>query len=163
MKTETWIDKSDWGDGPWQAEPDRAYWVDEASGLPCLIRRGPSGSLCGYVGVPSGHPCHGKGYSALEGEIDVHGGLTFSGDCDGDTIRGICHVPELGQEDDVSWFGFDCAHCWDLSPGMRARLREAYARTGDTYNELIHDTEVYRDFEYVQVEVLKLAKQLAKA
>lgn len=56
-------DKSTWGPGSWHDEPDKAQWTDEATGLPCLIVRNHSGSLCGYVGVPETHPWHGKGYS----------------------------------------------------------------------------------------------------
>ena len=55
VEHKTWvtIDKSSWGDGPWLAEPDKEQFADEATGLPCLIRRSPtSGALCGYVGVP---------------------------------------------------------------------------------------------------------------
>lgn len=55
-------DKSSWGDGPWQSEPDKKQWRDEATGLPCLIVRGPSGALCGYVGIAEGHPYFGKSY-----------------------------------------------------------------------------------------------------
>lgn len=73
------VDKSGWGDGPWQSEPDKRQWRDEATGLPCLIVRGPSGALCGYVGVPATHPLHGKEYDAAD--VEVHGGLTFSDHC----------------------------------------------------------------------------------
>lgn len=56
------VDKSGWGDGPWQLEPDKKQWEDEVTGLPCLIVRNTqvTGSLCGYVGVPQGHPLYGK-------------------------------------------------------------------------------------------------------
>lgn len=56
------IDKSTWGDGPWQREPDKAQWQDEVTGLPCLAVRGPFGSWCGYVGVVPTHPAHGLDY-----------------------------------------------------------------------------------------------------
>lgn len=57
-------DKSAWGPGPWQDEPDKRQWRDEATGLPCLIVRSPmGGNLCGYVGVPREHALHGKDYS----------------------------------------------------------------------------------------------------
>lgn len=32
------VDKSSWGDGPWQQEPDRAEWTHR--GLPCLAVHG---------------------------------------------------------------------------------------------------------------------------
>lgn len=59
---ETLMDKSAWGPGPWQDEPDKRQWADEATGLPCLIVRGPIGALCGYVGVPPDHPAYGLSY-----------------------------------------------------------------------------------------------------
>lgn len=54
------VDKSKWGDGPWQDEPDKKQWRDPETGLPCLIVRGPGGALCGYVGVPANSPAFGR-------------------------------------------------------------------------------------------------------
>ena len=70
------IEKSEWGDGPWQREPDRMEWI--ASGLPARIRRNPIyGTLCGYVGVPPEHPMHGIRHSDLEyGALRAHRGIT---------------------------------------------------------------------------------------
>lgn len=67
MENKTWHSipketKESWGQGPWVSEPDKVQWLDEASGLPCLIVRGPMGALCGYVGVPEGHPFFKKKY-----------------------------------------------------------------------------------------------------
>jgi hypothetical protein len=73
------IDKTDWMRGPWDNEPDKIQWQDGDTGLPCLIVRGPTGSLCGYVGVAPGHPLHGKEYDSAD--VDVHGGLTFAHGC----------------------------------------------------------------------------------
>lgn len=56
------VDKSGWGPGPWNDEPDKRQWQDEATGLPCLIVRSPVGALCGYVGVPPDHPAYGLSY-----------------------------------------------------------------------------------------------------
>ena len=66
MKQWTNVDKTGWGDGPWTDEPDKMQWIDEATGLDCLIVRGPMGALCGYVGVPPEHPWHGIPYSGRE-------------------------------------------------------------------------------------------------
>src|SRR5258708_7790184 len=73
------IDKSEWGPGQWLDEPDKIQWQDEATGLPCLVVRGPVGALCGYVGVAPNHSLHGKGYDDCD--VDVHGGLTFAHGC----------------------------------------------------------------------------------
>src|SRR5579884_1161092 len=111
MERMTWttIDKSTWGPGPWQDEPDKEQWTDEATGYACLIKRNPVGALCGYVGVPEGHPWHGSGYSPgysaenedelsaalkLLDEVEVHGGLTYADSCqEGPEEATICHVP----------------------------------------------------------------------
>ncbi len=75
-------DKSDWGPGPWQTEPDKRQWVDAATGLPCMMIRGHMGFWCGYVGVPEGHPLYGDGYdAAYDKGATAHGGLTFAGPC----------------------------------------------------------------------------------
>lgn len=73
------IDKTEWARGAWDQEPDKIQWQDEATGLPCLIVRGPSGALCGYVGVAPDHPWHGKDYDSCE--VEVHWGLTFAHGC----------------------------------------------------------------------------------
>ena len=53
---------------------------------------------CGYAVIPEDHPFYGADYDDVEDDIDVHGGLTFSGDIE-----------------DVDGFllGFDCAHYGD--------------------------------------------------
>ena len=134
------------GDKPWAGEPDKAQWVDEATDLDCLIVRNRIGALCGYVGMPPGHPLHGQSHSNLEAlDIDVHGGLTYAGPCqeDGD----VCHVPELGRPVDVWWFGFDCAHAWDVVPAfVSSHLPDS----------------TYRDIAYVRAECGSLAAQVAR-
>lgn len=66
MQTREWkdvVDKSEWSRGRWNDEPDKKQWLDEVTGLPCLIVRGPMGSWCGYVGIEPSHPLYGKKYS----------------------------------------------------------------------------------------------------
>ena len=146
------VDKAGWGAGPWLAEPDKRQWQDEATGLPCLIVRGPSGALCGYVGVQKGHAAHGADYDAVE--VDVHGGLTYAGVCQhgDDPARGVCHIPGAGEPDDVWWFGFDCAHAFDLSPAYAH-----YERPPSPWSK----PDEYRDVDYVTEQVTQLAAQLA--
>src|SRR5689334_3749339 len=110
------IDKSSWGPGEWQQEPDKRQWLDATTRYPCLIVRGHSGALCGYVGVPSEHPAYGKHYDQVDyDQVSPHGGLTFSNHCakSGDESRMVCHVPDPGESDQVWWLGFDCAHSGD--------------------------------------------------
>jgi len=148
----------------WMDEPDRQEF--EHAGLKCLILRNPEFlQLNGYVGVPKNHPwygidhnqclrgCEGKpnpinpsfisypctwesDHESPEGLIDVHGGLTFSG-------MGDSKLWPAGYW----WFGFDCAHAWDLVP----KILELLGREG-----------TYRNFAHVRAEVKRLAEQLAK-
>lgn len=156
-------DKARWGNGPWVDEPDKVQWVDEVTGLDCLIVRNRFGGLCGYVGVPPEHPWHGVDYSGCleggcgwdycehgpDGKVNVHGGLTYAASCQsGHESVAICHIPEDGRPDNVWWFGFDCVHAFDFAPGAH------YPPMRD---------EVYRDIGYVQDQVRSLAAQLAEA
>ena len=150
MKKWTTIDKSEWGDGPWQDEPDKAQW--DHAGFDCLIVRGPSGALCGYVGVPPTHPGYGKHYDdteVFEDYPDVHGGLTFADDCaeTDDESQHICHTDGLCE--DVWWFGFDCAHAGDISPKYHKR-----------FEHLNCPDDIYRNFGYVKHQTEHLAEQL---
>jgi hypothetical protein len=144
------IDRTGWGPGPWDNEPDRAEWKTSA-GLPALIVRSRLGNLCGYVAVPPGHVAHGVHYNRVD--VSVHGELTYSNECQGQ----ICHVPEPGEPDAGWWLGFDCAHHRDARPGDAAMWR----RLGRP--ELIDPAgwTTYRDMAYVRVECEQLAEQLA--
>lgn len=139
--------KSEWGPGPWQDEPDRLEWR-HASGLPCLIVRNHMGALCGYVGVPPEHPLYMRHYDDCR--VEAHGGLTFSRHCSGE----ICHKPEPGEEKDIWWLGFDCAHYRDLMPSMRAMYEKMPFFPA-------HIDDIYRSITYVFIEVEQLAKQVA--
>ncbi|MEF2593311.1 MAG: hypothetical protein U0M51_02040 [Eggerthellaceae bacterium] len=79
----------------------------EHAGMQCGIRHGIFGAPCGYVRVPEGHPFHGKNF--YECDVEAWGGLTFSGEIDGE---------------DGWWLGFDMAHYWDLKdvPGSLEML-----------------------------------------
>lgn len=170
---QSWInDKSDrakWPSGPWDGEPDKVQWKDEATGLVCLANRHPrSGNWCGYVGVPPGHRLHGVGYEDVritppEGTEDnwpdVHGGLTFSDKCSESDApcRGICHIPAPGDPDDVWWLGFDCAHSGDASPDDYRREQEA----NGAYPWGVGD-KTYKSLGYVKAECRSLAAQIAR-
>jgi hypothetical protein len=158
----------DWGEGPWNTEEDHAVWVDPTTDLDCMINRGSSGALCGYVGVPPSHPLHGKQYDDVN--VDVHGGLTYSRPCQEDGE--ICHVPQEGREAEIWWFGFDCAHSGDISPRMVADMRvlkERLRTEGKEKEAAVFDEKwdhvfkpTYKDWAYVQQECTDLARQLAE-
>jgi hypothetical protein len=143
-------DPKEWGDGPWQNEPDRLEF--KSHGFDCLIQRVEwSGHLCGYVAVPEGHPYFGKNYNDVPAE--AHGGLTYSEHCNGH----ICHKADEGSPE-VWWLGFDCAHGGDLIPSSRALDRAMGWRPGfrSTY-------DTYKTIEYVKRHVEQLAEQLSLA
>lgn len=136
------VDRSGWPSGPWDSEPDREHWVDEATGLDCLIVRNRAGGLCGYVGVPQGHPWYGVEYDSIPECPEVHGGLTYSDHCSGH----ICHTPAEAANEPVWWIGFDCVHSGDRYPSERER-NEWYSQ--------------YRTIAYVRNECVQLAAQVA--
>jgi hypothetical protein len=153
----TTIDKSTWGEGEWQNEPDKRQWRDEETGYPCLIVRTPhTGSLCGYVGVSESHPCFGK--DGDDCEISVHGGITFAEPClSGDESRGICHIDP--SNDNVWWLGFDTAHLFDYMPAINALFKTMpdfpkHPEMSEGFRD------VYRNMDYVTSEVQSLARQL---
>lgn len=162
MRSNEWstVDKTSWGPGPWQDEPDKVHWIDPATDYDCLMVRGPSGAWCGYVAVTEGHAAFEMDYEKLDnlfpdGEdgwstLSVHGGLTFAGFCaeSEDPSKGVCHVPAPGRPHRVWWLGFDCAHAGDYAPGHRH------------YVDI--RGEEYRDRAYVEDEVRSLARQLAE-
>lgn len=119
----------------WLDEPDRDEF--EHAGLKCLIlRHYELGHLCGYVAVSKGHLCYGKDYDHIPYDdlfpVEVHGGLTFSREGDGDTWpKGYW------------WLGFDCGHAWDRVPYMPLEL-------GGTY----------KNFRYVRRETEGLAEKV---
>lgn len=144
----TYIDKSQWGDGPWQDEPDRVEWTDSVTGYDCLITRSHViGHLCGYVGIKADHPYYGKSDDDIHNEydLDIHGDLTFSG------YKNI--------EDETTWFlGFDCAHLDDYAPWTEHRLR--LKRGKEPLGMKRQKWTTYRDINYVIKEVESLARQL---
>ena len=164
MRTWTFPERRPKTDGPWRDEPDKAQWVDEATGLDCLIVRNRQGALCGYVGLPPGHSLHGKSYNdaydAVDG-LDVHGGLTYSDRCQegAEDGPGVCHVPHPGRPAEVWWLGFDCAHYRDYVPGMvevDQRLQREHGIPWDP-----SEAGTYRTFGYVRSECAALAAQVA--
>lgn len=145
-------DKSSWGAGPWDGEPDKRQWPDPATGYPCLAVRNHMGAWCGYVGVSEAHPLFGKPYMHIH--LHCHGGLTFSDACrPGETEQtGVCHLPAPGESDHVWWLGFDAGHCFDLVPGINATL----SRLGIEFG---HEG-IYRDLAYITGSITDLAAQL---
>ena len=176
------IPKSQWGDGPWQSEPDEASWIDDATGLPCCAERGFSGAWCGYVGVPCEHPAFGLPYyvrldkppAPVETATDdmMRRYLEKARD-DWEIARGrhptqqfINHIGVHGgltfagdrkANPGLHWFGFDCMHGGDLSPMVDATVRLVRRRNRPTSGW----HEEYRTLDYVREQCTQLARQLA--
>ncbi len=134
------VKKREIGKGPWSDEPSRIEFVH--GGFPCVLHRGGGRAWCGYVGVGKDHPWYEKDYDDVA--ADVHGGLTYAEHCQGC----ICHVVKEGEEDNLWWLGFDCAHAGDLLPLdvlLRINGIEPYG--------------TYRDVAYVEAETKNLAEQ----
>lgn len=162
-----WIDRDDWGDGPWIEEPDLVEWTDQATGYPCLIvREDTLGQLNGYVKIPQGHPFYGVDYTTLDDEdIAVHGGITFTG-------PRLAHVQvatgsklPLVETFDDYWIGFDAAHHDDVVPGMDATLRRAGVVVPQPIPSMLDFLakrlkKTYRDVGYMMAECAVLAMQL---
>ena len=152
MQWRSWsfVDKSTWGPGPWQDEPDKLQWTDADTGLPCLIVRSSwHGALCGYVGVAEGHPAFARDHDEVD--VTVHGGLTFSDFCDEGEEYGICHIPAPGETERVWWLGFDAGHARDLRPAWAASgLKVSFVDC------------TYRDLAYMQEQCAVLAAQLVE-
>jgi hypothetical protein len=129
-----------WPDGPWNDEPDSAEWLEQ--GFPCMAIRNPSlGNWCGYLAVHKGHPWYGKGDDEIN--ADIHGGLTYSSCA---LPRGKHHADEMY---DCQWFGFDCAHAWDVIPEL------------DVTRSL--EGQEYRTLEFVKDQLRGLADQAVAA
>ena len=112
------IDRTPWGSGPWDTEPDREDFTH--AGFPCLLLRNHMGCWCGYVGVSREHPAFTVEYDHMDDLVVVHGGLTYSAFC----TPPICHETpespetqhETSEDDSVWWLGFDTAHAGDFIP-----------------------------------------------
>ncbi len=91
-----------------------------------------------YVEVKKGHPLYRKSYQEVAGDLDVHGGLTYS---------------EKGGPAYATgwWFGFDAAHAGD-----------AYFDEKENRVHILPGTRVIRSLEYMVKECERLAKQLVE-
>ena len=136
-----------------EEEMDKEYEVErewDHDGLACVALSHVAGHRCGYVGVPSEHPLFGLNYDEIYSKfnIDVHGGLTFSGpgnDPDG--------FPSKREQ----WFfGFDCAHVGDAKD--LTIMNDEYRRAFVTCPMI--DRGTIKTTEFVIRECISLANQL---
>lgn len=162
-------------DGPWNDEADKVAWVDEGTGLGCIILRQEDGTLSGYVGIDPEHPLFGFDAAAVPLGVSsaVHGGITYGRECELNRTElrakgnprqeryTVCHVTrtrwvqdyekvQTTQDEfehaDLWWLGFDTNHAGDLVPN-------------DPYHTP-RRSDVYRDQAYVYENCVALAKRL---
>lgn len=140
-------------EGQWRVEPDKVAWTDQATGLPCIIRREEGGHLGGYVGLPREHPLYGYEADAIPaGLLSVPGGLDYAAPCDehGPESRAICHVRNA-HHDDLWWVGIVCNRIGDLIPDDAAHAQEA---------QRLGIRQTYRDAQTVYGVCTDLAAEL---
>lgn len=145
-------DKKNWGDGPWQNEPDS--FEKEYKGYKYMGLRNVLGAWCGYVQIPKGNQYYDKDYKDIE-DLDVHGGLTYSGSCG---------IP------DTFWIGFDCSHYLDYSPKgeistqIARELIPKLKELDEAYSKLLSELnkKEYRTIEFVEDQLKELIDQIER-
>ena len=107
---------------PWQHEPDEfKFEVEGRAGgkYRCQVLRNVdiTGTLCGYVVIPEGHPYLRPEHQDEVADLDVHGGITHHN----------------GAE-----IGFDCGHGYDYMPRMPIGMAkaESYRTIGFVVDQL---------------------------
>ena len=128
-------------------------------GFDYLILSNDLGFRCGYVRIPESHPFFDKHYDEMD--VTVHGGLTFGGFCEKDSLWG-----------EGFWIGFDCGHCYDLpDPDEMNRETLLAQKHMKKFNKAIDQlTRVtggsprkIRSAGYVESQCRHLAEQCAQA
>ncbi len=149
----TFLDKTDWSEGPWQNEPDEIQWTDPQTGLPCRIKRHPTfGHLCGYVGVLEGHCWFEVDVDDLVPRPLAHGRVNA---CFSRTEN----AEGSGEPTRVWWVGFDCGHVDDFCPARDAMLRNASHEIGRDLADMFAEHTTYCDLPYVTRQCTMLAAQ----
>lgn len=114
----------------WGTESGIDWAIVDNAALPGVIN--------GYARIPEDHPWHNLPYNEVNDlDLDVHGGITFSG---GDTGH---------------WIGFDTAHAFDTSPLMRQWMPDLPNVGGIP--------QIHWTAEKVAREAMSLAQQIAAA
>ena len=89
--------------------------------------------LCGYAGIPQGHPLHSKQCD----DIEVHNSISYESD-----------ISPTGERDGLWWIGFHCAGLFDETPGEQ----------GAPFPPIV--PREYRDEEFVKKELFKMVAQI---
>lgn len=134
-------------DQPWLTEPNYAHWVNEQTGLQCILSRHPNALFwAGYVGVDANNPLYQKDYCTVEiGSMWVHKGLTNSSF--GLPHMWDCQDVQMLEDKGLWYFGFDAGHLFDYQP-HRADSRPPMS------------CETYRTYEYMRENCNALALKI---
>jgi hypothetical protein len=165
-------DRSTWGKGLWDGEPDREQWSDSMTGYPCLAIRCDLGMWAGYVGVYPEHPAFGQEIDDLPGVnfwcyTDEHHFIepwpvdpnaVVNVDDPKESILQVVRMPDY-----LWFFGFDFAHAGDIIPSVvvaMANVQRSLNRTAldkafkSTYKDLAY---VKKTCETVAIELARMA------
>lgn len=112
----------------------------------------PFGHRCGYVGVYENSPLRNVEYDDLN--VNVHGGLTFSGN--------------LNTDQSQWFFGFDCAHVFDAPDVEKMKEYTEMGLMDQSQNELLNWYLTYpvltkstvKSLDFVLEELKNLSVQL---
>lgn len=144
------IDKTLWGDGPWQNEPDELRF--EYKGYTCELRRNifVTGAWCGYVFMKSTCKASTDDKYKASQLIKVHGEITYA-------YLGI--DDSTGEE--ICILGFDLGHLNDLMPlkqtntGM-INLLNSLTEAKGTYAF----KKIYRTMKYAKKQCESMVDQI---
>jgi len=163
--------------GPWDEEADKIGWIDEETGIRCIILRQKNGSLSGYAAVDPDNPLFGYTHDALPADLasSVHGGVTYGKDCEENNhsqVRvnprqeryTVCHVTmtrtvwdtKTVQDTEDKFTGEDEKPAWWF--GFNTDHAGDYVPLG-TSTQREHD-RIYRDQAYVYAQCIALARRL---
>lgn len=122
-----------------------AVW--QHSGMTCRVKH-DMGFYCGYVAVPQDHPVQGRCTDWFyDKDIEVHGGVTWSGRFD-------------WSDEPGEWLvGFDCCHAGDKLDRSLC-VDDGYREFVDTHNRF-EQFGTFWTFDMVKAETDRLAEQLA--
>lgn len=142
------IDRTGWGSGPWDDEPDQLEWMTAVGYLGFINRAYITGALNGYVAVPRGHPVYGVSYKSCP-PLEVHDGVTFA--------EPAPPGRDPKPDEDLWWLGFMSGGLFYFMPAMRG----IHSKLGLQYPKLLDDARLYRTLEFIKLEAESLASQLA--
>lgn len=144
------------GNGEWVEEVDEVFFTYNE--IECKILRivvkepyNPTavfgGHLCGYCKVPEVHPYYKKEWDEVD--IDAHGGLT-----------------DFQLKDDGYWIGFDCAHCFDITPSMQKFYIEVIEELKTKFHHVKNSpilNRQYRNISYCVEQCKSIVEQLLES